>query len=97
RFPVQPCAKAGLQSGRLLRNGPWALACAGVTDERPTLLESVTIGAAGSHDPPESWARKVRREQAGAALGVLLDQACPSLARQFRVGAGQGRPLWLQQ
>ena len=48
-------------------------------------------------DPADGGRREMRRQQPGAALGVLLDQPRAGAARQVGVGAGKGQPLRLGQ
>jgi len=45
------------------------------------LLEREPVGAALSDDLAHGWRREVRGQQAGAPLGMLLDQPCARLAR----------------
>src|ERR1700730_4551188 len=62
-----------------------------------TLLESVSVSGAVTHDPADRGRGEMRRQQTGAARSMFLDQPCPRLARQFRIGAGERRPFRLQE
>src|SRR6266851_2364586 len=62
-----------------------------------SLLEGVAVRTALPDDPAHRRRRKMRGQQAGTALGMFLDQARPCLARQIPIGAGERRPLRLQQ